>query len=203
MKTNKLKLIGASLAVTASLALPITGVLAASNTTTIKGTVSSVITISTGSEIDISVTPVGLESRISSAKDTVIINSNHSTGYNLTIAMNGTNQNLTREGGTETIAPVNGTQTSPATLAKNRWGYRVDDVGEFGAGPSVVLSSAEDTTLTFAAIPTTDSPDNIGSSNQPSVSGGDAYDVWYAMNVDTTKPTGTYTGTVIYTATAQ
>lgn len=203
MKINKIKLIGASLAVTASLALPITGALAVSNTTTVKGTVSSVITISTDSEIDISVTPVGLESRISSAKDTVIVNSNHSTGYNLTIAMDSANQNLTREGGMETIAPVDGTRTSPATLAKNRWGYRVDNVAEFGAGPGVVLSSAEDTTLTFAAVPATGSADNIASSDQPSVSGGDAYDVWYAMNVDTTKPTGIYTGTVIYTATAQ
>lgn len=201
MKTNKLKLIGANLAVIVGLALPATGVLAASTQTNIKGTIGSFITVASSGDVNINVTPSDPGTVTSTANNVVTVNTNNSSGYNLKLDMVDDVRNLVKTGGT--IAPSAGTMTNAADVAANTWGYRVDGVGGasgFGDGPTTALNS-ETATLKFAGVPAHGSPDTIKTTDSVTSGSGDTTTVWYMVSADSSLPTGDYTGIVVYTAT--
>ncbi len=86
-------------------------------------------------------------------------------------------------------------------MSVNTWGYRVDGIGGFGAGPTSAQSSAAISgSIKFAAVPATGSPNTIKTTTGTASS--DTTSVWYGIAANTTQPNGTYTNSVTYTATA-
>jgi hypothetical protein len=105
---------------------------------------------------------------------------------------------VTLASGGNSFAATTGSPGTPAALANNTWGWRVDDLAGFGAGPTSDANNAAPSALTFAAMPASGSPFTIATT---AGTGSDVTEVWYSARANTSQPTGTYTDTVTYTAT--
>ena len=173
---------------------PVVASAADSSSTVVEATVASVISVSSSATVAISVTPTsgGAEAV---GTDTVTVSSNDADGYTLTLAnSDGTStmagfkdDGVTSNG--ETLAATGGTFASPAALTTNAWGFRVDDLGTFGANGATTYApvisggnTIRDTSATANSQTTT---------------------VKYGVKVDLSKPNGIYRDTVTYTATAK
>ncbi len=132
------------------------------------------------------------------ASDTVTISTNDSAGYTLQLAE--TSASSTLVSGSNNIPASSGNKTTPVVMAVNTWGYRVDGVGGFGAGPTSPASSAAISgTIKFAAVPATASPDTLVTAAGTATNATTT--VWYGVAANTTQPSGTYTNSVTYTVT--
>jgi hypothetical protein len=199
MKKPSLKLLGrmaAGIAVASVVAMPVVASAATANSS-VEATVASVLTVSSSSTVPISVTPTG-PGAVASANDTVTVDTNNSTGYDLTLQDSDTTYTMTgylaADGVTpnsDSLAKHTGTYGSPSALDANSWGWRVDSLGSFGAGG----------TTTYAGVPANGSAQNIKSTSSTATS--DVTTVKYAVKVDTSKKSGIYKDTVTYTATAK
>lgn len=165
--------------------------------TIINANIGSTISITTSGTVNLNVTPT-LSGSATSASDTVTVATNNTAGYNLTLEDVDADTDLVN--GVNTIDAHTGTQGSPTTLGNNTWGYRVDGVGGFGAGPTAAESNQANLTGSWAGVPAGGSPATIKNTSSPTA--GDVTAVWYGVKADTGKPDGTYTDTVLYTATA-
>ena len=164
--------------------------------TTVNATVSSVISMSTSTTVAVNLTPTA-GGVVSSASDTVSVSTNNTAGYVLTLADADSTTNLVSGG--NTIGAHTGTQASPTALAANTWGYRVVNVGGFGSGAYSAEANNTSSTSTWAGMPASGSANTLKST--ASTASGDTTTVWYGVKVNSTKPAGTYTDTVTYTAT--
>lgn len=184
----------------AALAVAVTPVMASAATqtanTTINATIGSTISITTSSTVALAITP-DANGQSSSASDTVTVNTNNAAGYFLTLADSDATTTLANGG--NSLAAHAGTQAAPTTLANNTWGYRVDTVGGFGAGPASAQTNVDTLSLTWAGVPATGSPNTLKTTATTATN--DTTTVWYGAKADTSKPNGVYTGTVTYTAT--
>lgn len=196
-KTKSVLVAGAVLSVGVS-ALVVPATFAATNSanTVINANVGSSISITTSGTVNLAITPTASGSA-TSASDTVTVSTNRTTGYNLKLADTDTNTNLVNGG--NNIAASAGTFAAPATLANNTWGYRIDGLGTFGAGPTSAQTNQASLTGTWAGVPSSASPVTLKTT--ATTAANDVTTVWYGAMVDTTKPDGTYTDTVTYTAT--
>ncbi len=177
------------------MALPI---LASAQTTasTISSVVSTVISITSSGTVNINTTPTGSGVQ-TIASDTVTVNTNDSNGYTLGLNENGGGTNLVS--GSNTIAASTGTQATPAAETAQSWGYRVDGVGGFGAGPTTSASNAAISgTIKFAGVPSVTA--NTLKTTATTAT-NDTTLVWYGIAINTAQPSGTYTNSVLYTAT--
>lgn len=171
---------------------------AATTSTTINSAISSVISVFTSSgTVTANVTPTGAGAQ-TIASDTLTVSTNNTLGYTLQIA--DSDATTTLVSGSDTIDASSGTQASPVAQSVNTWGYRVDGVGGFGAGPTSGQNSGAISSLTFAGMPANSSPNTIKTT--ASTASNDTTTVWYGVAADTTQPTGTYSDSVTYTATA-
>lgn len=164
--------------------------------TTVNVNLGSTISVASQGTVTINLTPT-VGGAMTSAKDTVTVATNNATGYTLTLSSSDADTNLTN--GSDTIPAHGGTQGSPTTLANNAWGYRVDDIGGFGAGPTSIESNVANTTYSWAGVPGNGSPNTIQTT--ASASASSETDVWFGVKADTSNPNGTYSDTVTYTAT--
>lgn len=155
------------------------------------------ITLTTDGTVTLPVTPTtsGVNTTVS---DTAEVSTDATTGYTLTLSDSDTDTDLIS--GVSTIAAASGTQASPATLALNTWGYRVDGLAGFGTGPTSAQTSDSSALYTFAGLPASNQTVHTIKTTSQAANPPDTTDVWYGVRVDTTKPNGTYTGTVTYTA---
>jgi hypothetical protein len=189
-----------SLAVIAMLgvvALP-TAAGAATTSTTINSAISSVISLFTSNgTVTVNVTPTGAGAQ-TIASDTLTVSTNDTLGYTLQIA--DTDATTTLVSGGNSIAASTGTQTTPIAQAANTWGYRVDSLGGFGAGPTSGQSSAAIGAIKFAGLPVNSSPNTLKTT--ATTASNDTTTVWYGVAANTTQATGTYSDSVTYTATA-
>src|SRR5581483_3920557 len=132
---------------------------ALTTSTTISSQISSVISLLTSNgTVNVDVVPSGGGSQ-TIASDTVTVSTSDSSGYTLTLAETGAASSLTSGG--NTIPHSAGSQASPVAMAVNTWGYRVDNIGGFGAGPTSGQSSAAIGAIKFAAVPASGSPNTI------------------------------------------
>ena len=181
----------------AALTLPFT---AAADTqtsnTAVNLTINSVITAySSGPTVTLgAITPTagGLQSTNS---DTVSATTNDSLGLTMQLADNSATVNAMTSGG-NTLPTSAGTTGTPIALANNTWGWRVDSLAGFGAGPGAVLSGAAPSAITYAAMPLSASPFTIKTT---AATGSTSATVWYSARVNNTQATGAYTTTVTYT----
>jgi hypothetical protein len=131
--------------------------------------------------------------------DTVTVSTNDSAGYALTLAA--TTSQVTLNSGSNTIAASAGTQTTPVTQANNTWGYAVQSLGGFNtSGYASQSSAAISGTLKFAGVPASGSANTLKTTAGTATN--DTTTVWYAVAANTSQPSGTYTDSVTYTATA-
>lgn len=165
------------------------------DTTTVEVAIGETISVSTSTTVSINVVPVSGGSQ-SSESDTVTVATNSSSGYELTLENADADTDL--EDGSNTIAAHAGTFAAPSALANNSWGYAVAGAGSFDASYSALDNVTTSTSL-WAGVPGVGSSHTIASSNGPEAS--DQTTVWYSVKADTSKPSGTYTDTVLYTAT--
>lgn len=198
IKCRYLVVVGLVAFVSASLAVP--AVYAATDTknTVINASVGSVISMSTSSTVTLNITPTGSGSA-TSASDTVTVSTNNTLGY--TLQMSDSDATNTLASGGNTLAATTGTFASPAAMGTNRWGFRVDGVGSFGAGPTSAQTNAASLTGLWAAVPVLASPAQIKSTSTTATN--DSTTIWYGAFVNSSTPNGTYTGTVTYTATTK
>lgn len=164
------------------------------SSSTINGSIGSSITISSAGSVNINVTPTSGPA-LSSASDTVTVNTNSTGGYTLSLEMNDATTSLAN--GSDTITAHTGT---PTDLAVNTWGYRVDSMPLFGGGTTAQETNTATSSYTWAGVPANGSPVTIKATSDPAPLAGDSTSVWYAMKADTSRPSGAYTNTVLYTA---
>lgn len=155
------------------------------------------LTLTSSGNVSLNITPTA-SGACTIASDSVSVLTDNSAGYTLTLGDSASNASLTN--GASSLAPSAGSQASPATLAMNQWGYRVDNVGGFGAGPTAAASNAAIGAAKFAPVPATASPDTLKTT--ATTASNDTTTVWYGIAVDSTAASGTYTNNVTYTATA-
>jgi len=180
------------------LVFPAAAVYASTATTTISSVVSATIgLLTTSGTVNINATPTGGGVQ-TTASDTITVSTNDAAGYTLSLAETGASGNLVS--GSDTIAAVSGTKASPTALTANKWGYRVDSLGGFGAGPTSSGSNTAIGSVTYAAVPASGSPDTLKATS--STATNDTTTVWYSVAVNTSQPSGTYTNSVTYTAVA-
>jgi hypothetical protein len=179
-----------------AIALPMTAEAATANTV-VQSVVGSTISMTTSGTVELDATPTGSGVQTIS-DDTVSVSTYDTAGYTLKLAENGGSQNMVS--GSNTISPSSGTQASPVAETAASWGYRVDGVGGFGAGPTSSASNASIGAIKFAAVPATASPDTLKTTS--TTASNDTTEVWYGLAANTSTPTGTYANTVTYTATA-
>jgi len=171
---------------------------AATTSTTINSAISSVISVFTSNgTVTVNVTPTGAGAQ-TIASDTLTVSTNDTLGYTLQIA--DTDATTTLVSGANTIAASTGTQTTPIAQTANTWGYRVDGLGGFGAGPTSGQSSAAIGAIKFAGLPATGSPNTLKTT--ATTASNDTTTVWYGVAATTAQPSGTYSDSVTYTATA-
>lgn len=172
---------------------------AATASTTISSNISSVISLlTTNGTVNVNVIPTGSGAQ-TVASDTVTVSTSDPSGYALQVAETTGSSTLTS--GANTIPASSGSNAVPAVMAINTWGYRVDSIGGFGSGPTSPQSSTVVSgSIKFAAVPATASPDTIKTTATTATN--DTTTVWYGIAANTSQPSGTYTNSVTYTATA-
>lgn len=197
IKINKQK-IAALTAVFAVVASPAVASAATdSANTTVNATVQASISITSSSPVALTLAPTA-GGVVTSASDTVTVDSNNTAGYDLTLADADANTNLVSGG--NNIAAHSGTYASPTTLTNGTWGYAVASLNNFDASYSTETNNTSSSSI-WAGVPATGSAQNIKSTT--GVATADVTTVWYAARVNTSQPTGTYTDTVTYTATTK
>jgi hypothetical protein len=199
MKKSSVRLASRLAAISAAAAvvlLPVAASAATANSS-VEATVASVLTVSSSGTVPISVTPTG-GGQVATANDTVTVDTNNSTGYDLTLANSDATVTmagyLASDGVTtngDTLAQHSGTYGTPSALDANSWGWRVDSLGSFGGGGGT----------TYAGVPASGSAQNIKSTSSTATS--DVTTVKYGVKVNTSKKSGIYKDTVTYTATAK
>lgn len=188
---------GAFLAIAAVVVSPIVASAATqSGTTTVNAVVSSTITLTTNPTVTINLQPTS-SAVLSSVSDTVQVSTNSANGYFLTLADGDTTTTLAN--GANTLAAHAGTFGTPTAMATNTWGYRIVGQGGFTATAYSAETNSTSSSSTWAGISSSAAPQTVKTTattanNDPTV-------VWYAVKIDSTKPNGTYTDTVTYTAT--
>jgi hypothetical protein len=158
---------------------------------------SCTITLTSGGSTTLNVapTPTG---KCTVQNDTPSVLTDITSGYSLTMTTSTTNNAMTSSSGS--IAASSGTAGSPTVLAANTWGYRVDGLAGFGAGPTTSQSNGSTPSVTFAGVP----PSNLAGTQVASSSGpanpAVGTTVWYGLCADSSVPAGNYGVTVTYTA---
>jgi hypothetical protein len=166
--------------------------------TAISLSVASVITsYSSGPTVTLGAITPDSTGRQSIASDSISASTNDSAGMTITLEEKSA-VTTSMLSGANTIAASSGTTASPITLTNGTWGFRVDSLAGFGAGPSTTQSNVTPSALTFAGIPANGSPYTIKTT---ATNGATSQTVWYSARVNNTQPTGSYTTTVTYTYT--
>lgn len=158
---------------------------------------STITAFTTSGTVTLGALTPDVTGRQSVQKDTVTVGTNSTSGYTLTL--NDADTTYTLASGGNSFAAASGTPASPSALANNTWGWRIDSLSGFGAGPTSAVSNVAPSALTFAGIPANASPVTIKTTG---TNGSSSTDVWYSARANNSQPNGTYTDIVTYTATA-
>jgi hypothetical protein len=159
------------------------------------GSCTLTLTSDGATSVDVVPTPAG---KCTVQKDAVSVLTNSTTGYTLTAKTSTGNNDMT--GASASITASSATPASPTILAMNTWGYRVDNLAGFGAGPTSAQNSGSVPSVAFAAMPASDESPTAIASSSGAANPAQITDVWYGVCADSSLPSDTYTTTVVYTA---
>lgn len=166
-------------------------------TTTVSSTIAAIISISSTGSVGLNTTPTAAGAQTTSFEQ-VIVNTNNSAGY--TLKINEATASTSLVSGSNSIPASAGTFASPIVQAVNTWGYRVVNAGGFGSETTTLTTNKPiSSTLTFAAVPATASPDTIKTTS--AVASNDATIITFGVAANTSVPSGTYSNSVVFTAT--
>lgn len=130
-------------------------------------------------------------------KDVITITTGASTGYLL--RLESTVAATTLAGTGQNIAAISGTVAAPVALTTNTWGFRVDGQGGFGVGPTSAVTNASSSALTFAGLTASGAPATLKTT--AAAASAEVTNVWYGVRISPTLQAGSYSRTVLYTAT--
>lgn len=172
---------------------------ATTSNTDVNTVVQTTISISSLGTVNLNVMPASGGAQ-TSASDTVTVSTNNLNGYKLTLK--DADATLTLTNGGNTIAASSNTMAGATTLANNTWGFAVASTTPGVAANAfdssyAVFSNQNSHASKWAGITATDQ--QIKSTN--ALASGDTTSVWYSIKADSTKPSGTYSDVVTYTAT--
>ena len=103
----------------------------------------------------------------------------------------------TLSNGTHTISPTSANASDPQLdLPANTWGYRLNNT-TFGT-TTTIETNVSNSQYTWAQVQQSTTPDLIYTGT-----GNNTIPVYYGLKASNTQISGTYTGTVTYTATTQ
>ena len=169
------------------------------------------LTSGNGGEVnlDLSATPSGT---LAIVEDRLNIKSNTPNGYQLYLAMESKEADSNRlyKDGNKTassyLVPTSGTFDAPAVMDSNAWGYALAS-GTVGA-PSNAFDasynvSVPDSTAVFAGVPLKGNDQLIQTIEIPDSTNGIDTSIYYGVKANTALPSGSYKGTVTYTAVAR
>lgn len=155
---------------------------------------ASYITLQTvNNQVQLSVTPTS-NSSFSSLSHNIKVDSNLPSGVDLRLSVATAHNHLTGSAG-QTIAPTNGSFNNPQAIANDSWGYRING-GAFGLNTAIETNVAN-SNFTWAQVPPSNNPDVIFTSTGVV---DQTIPVYYGVKVSNSKPSGAYSGTVIYEA---
>lgn len=155
------------------------------------------ITLTSGGSTTLNVAPTpGGACTVQS--DTASVLTDSTAGYNLTMTTSTTNNAMTS--GANSITASSGTAASPATLAVNTWGYRVDGLAGFGAGPTSSQNNGSVPSVTFAGVPPSNQAGTTVATSSGPANPAVNTTVWYGVCANSSLPSGSYSTTVTYTA---
>ena len=161
--------------------------------------------------IDLNATAAGV---VGLAKDTINIKSNAPNGYDLYLSMDNKESNGNRlykdadSTSSSFITPTSGTFSAPAVLDTNSWGYALANtttgLPTEGANFNEQYNPAipDDTSL-WAGMPLQGNEQLIQTITTPDDTNGIDTDIYYGVKANTTLPSGSYKGTITYTAVAK
>jgi hypothetical protein len=156
------------------------------------------ISLASSTNVSVNVIPSAAGVRCTVASDSVTVTTSSSTGYTLSLIDNDSTTTLTGTG--SPITSSSGTFISPVTLGANMWGYRLDNAGGFGAGPTSSVSNTTTPALTFAGLqPSTGTADQVVNASTAATSGVTT-PIWYGLCVTASQASGSYSDSVLYTA---
>ena len=147
-------------------------------------------------------------------KDTINIKSNAPDGYDLYLSMDNkdTDGNRLYKDANSTsssyLSPTSGTFSAPAALDTNSWGFALSNttLGLPAAGSAFdtnySTTGPADNAL-FAAVPLQGNEQLIQTITTPDSTNGIDTDIYYGVKANTSLPSGSYKGTVTYTAIAK
>ncbi len=162
------------------------------------GSACSITLVSSGN-VSLNITPAA-GGKCTIQSDTASVMTDDTNGYTLTLADNSTNTGLIN--GSSSISAGSGTLASPAALSGNAWGYRVDGLGSFGAGPTTAQSNVSPSGTLFAGIKASNQTADTLASTSTAADPAVTTTVWYGVCADTSVPSGAYASQVTYTAVA-
>ena len=162
-------------------ALASTGTYAEGANTEVNLIVNPVLSITATESIDLSVTPTAAGTFVS---DDIAVNviTNSATGYKLYLSSNSAETALTSAAAGTSIPTVASAATSE-NMANNTWGYSLSEA--------------------FNPVPASSAPEMIKETSTASVSTADVTTVTVGAKVDTSIPSGVYSNTLLFTATAK
>ena len=152
-----------------------------STSTEVNLIVNPVLSITATESIDLDVTPTAAGAFVS---DDIAVNviTNSATGYKLYLSSNSAETALTNSISSANIPTISTVSTS-ADMASNTWGYTLSD--------------------TFNPVPASSAPEMIKETSTAAVSNADVTTVTVGAKVDTSIPSGVYSNTLLFTATAK
>jgi hypothetical protein len=155
------------------------------------------ITLSSSGTVAINATPTsGTVCTVQS--DSVSATTGATTGYVISMTDGDTNNSLVSGG--NSVAAVSGTPASPVALSANKWGYRIDSIGGFGAGPTSSVSNGSIPSGAFSAVPLSSGTAATVRSTTSADGSTVNTPVWYGLCVNASQPSGTYSDSITYTA---
>ncbi|HEY8992473.1 MAG TPA: hypothetical protein VIM37_01325 [Candidatus Microsaccharimonas sp.] len=155
------------------------------------------ITLTTSGSITADVTPAIGSTKCTVSNDVVTATTDSSTGYTVTLNDTDTSNTLS---GPVSITANSSTSSSPSLLTANTWGYRVDSIDSFGAGPTSAISSGVIPALTFAGVPISSDTPGLIRTTSTADTGTVNTSVWYGVCANTSLQSGSYNDGVTYTA---
>lgn len=155
------------------------------------------LTLSSGGTTNINVVPTPTGA-CTVQSDTISVLTNNSAGYSVTATTSTTNNAMT--GASGAITASGGSSAVPAALTSNTWGYRVDNLSGFGAGPTSAQSNGSVPSVFFAAIPPSNQAGTVIASSSIAANPAVQTTVWYGVCANTTTASGAYAVSVTYTA---
>lgn len=158
---------------------------------------SCTITLTSSGTTNVNVVP-NTAGKCTVQSDVASVLTDNPTGYSLTMTTSTTNNAMTSTSGS--IPTSTGTAASPIILAMNTWGYRVDGLSGFGAGPTSAINSGSTPSTTFAKVPPSDQAGTQVASSSNAANPAVNTTVWYGVCANSAIPAGSYTVTVTYTA---